>query len=450
MPVNRTQIELLRKLLRHGATERATKMVQKYRATEIAEIFSALSPAEQRTFADVLYSQGNLAKTIMELPEGLLPELLERMSPHKIAQMIQRLPSDDAVDVLGVLDEAGQEQVLSELPVLLRERLEHLRTYPPETAGSLMTSEMLTLSEELTVEQAIETIRQHGEESEFVFYVYVINDTGTFVGVVPIRRLILAQPTRLIGDLMVTNPVAVHAMDDQEEVASLTARYNLLAVPVVDETFTLLGVITVDDVIDVLQSEATEDMYLMQGLSDEDRVYSPVRVSVQKRFPWMVLNLCTAFLAAFVIGLFEESIAQAVVLVTFMPIVAGMGGNSGTQTLTVITRAIALGELSFSDGKQAVLKQATIGLINGIGVGLLTGGVAWAWKGNPTLGVVLFMAMVFNLLIAGLAGAAVPLLLKSLNLDPALGGGVIVTTFTDVCGFMAFLGLATIFLQYLI
>lgn len=450
MPVNRTQIELLRKILRHGATERATKMVQKFRATEIAEIFSALSPAEQRTFADVLYSQGNLAKTIMELPEGLLPALLERMSHHKIAQMIQRLPSDDAVDVLGVLDEEIAEQVLGELPTLLRERLEHLRTYPPETAGSLMTSEMLTIVEDFTVEQAIETIREHGDQSEFVFYVYVINDTGTFVGVVPIRRLILAQPTRRVGDLMVTNPVAVHALDDQEEVASLTARYNLLAVPVVDESFALLGVITVDDVIDVLQSEATEDMYLMQGLSDEDRVYSPVSVSVQKRFPWMVLNLFTAFLAASVIGLFEKAIAQAVVLVTFMPIVAGMGGNSGTQTLTVITRAIALGELSFSDGKQAILKQASIGLINGIGVGILTGGIAWMWKGNPYLGVVLFMSMVVNLLIAGLAGAAVPLLLKTLNLDPALGGGVIVTTFTDVCGFLAFLGLATLFLPHLI
>ena len=450
MPVNQTQIELLRKLLRHGATERVLRIVQKFRSVEIAEIFGYLSPAEQRLFADMLYTQGNLAKTILELPEGLISTVLERLNDHKIAIMLERLAPDDAVFIVSLLDNDQAESIIKQVKSPQRERIEHLRTYPPETAGSLMTSEMLTLQEALSVEQAIAQIRQHGERSEFVFYIYVVNDTGAFVGVVPIRRLIISQPDRPIGELMVTNPIAVHAMDDQEKVANLTAQYNLLAVPVVDDTFKLLGVITVDDVIDVLQSEATEDMYLMQGLSDEDRVYSPISTSVQKRFPWMVLNLCTAFMAAFVIRFFEDSIAKAVVLVTFMPIVAGMGGNSGTQTLTVITRAIALGELSFSDGKTAILKQASIGFINGAGIGLLTGAVAWIWKSNPYLGLVLFTAMVLNLAIAGLAGAAVPLILKALNFDPALGGGVIVTAFTDVCGFLAFLGLATVFLQYLV
>lgn len=450
MPVNMTQVEMLRKLLRHGATERVVRITSKFRPAEIADVFGMLSPGEQRQFVDVLFEHGNLADILLELPEGILEELMDRISDERLTSLLNDMATDDAVFVLTLLDDDRVDPILRAVEPIHRERIEHLRTYPPKTAGSLMTSEMVIIEESLTVEQAIDEIRKHGEESEFIFYVYVTSVASTFVGVVPIRRLISAKPKRLVGEIMVTNPIAVNAMDHQEEVAAITARYNLLAVPVVDANFKLLGVITVDDVIDVLQDEATEDMYLMQGLSDEDRVYSPMSKSVRKRFPWMVLNLGTAFLAASVIGFFEASIAKAVVLATFMPVVAGMGGNGGTQTLTVITRGIALGELSFSDGKSAVLKQFGIGFINGAGVGMLTGLVAWFWKGNPYLGAVLFLAMMINMSIAGLAGAAVPLLLKALGLDPALGGGVIVTTFTDVFGFMAFLGLSTLFIQHLV
>ena len=450
MTVNDTQIEMLRKLLRHGATERVTRILERFRSAEIAEVFGYLSPAEQRQLMDVLFAQGKLANILLELPEGVLVEVLARTESARIGTLLNDMAPDDASFAVGLLDEERVDEILSHVAPSQRERIEHLRTYPAESAGSLMTSQMVVLGEELTVEQAIAQIREIGEDSEFIFYVYVTNESGIFLGVVPIRRLVLARPQRPLHEIMITNPVAVSATDDQEIVAEFTARYNLLAVPVVDESFRLLGVITVDDVIDVLQAEATEDMYLMQGLSDEDRVYAPVSRSVRKRFPWMVLNLGTAFLASFVIGLFEASISRVVILATFMPIVAGMGGNGGTQTLTVVTRAIALGELSFAEGKVAILKQLSIGLINGFGVGLLTGAVAWFWKGNAYLGLVLFLALMVNLTIAGLVGAAVPLVLKALNLDPALGGGVIVTTFTDVCGFMVFLGLATVFIQHLV
>lgn len=451
MAVNHTQIELLRKLLRHGATERVVRILEKFRPAEIAEIFGYLAPAELRTFVDVLFAHGDIANILLELPEGILDqEILPTLTERQIASLLDQMAPDDAHSIVELLDEDRVESILEIVKPVQRERIEHLRTYPPDSAGSMMTSQMLILDESMTAHEAIGAIREHGETSEFVFYVYVTNQAGMFVGVVPIRRLIMARPDQPIAEFMVSNPIAVFALDDQEEVAAITARYNLLAVPVVNESFNLLGVITVDDVIDVLQEEATEDMYLMQGLSDEDRVYSPVSKSVRKRFPWMVFNLFTAFAAASVIGLFEASIAEAVVLATFMPVVAGMGGNGGTQTLTVVTRAIALGELEFAEGRIAIFKQFSIGLINGAGVGLLTGAVAWLWKGNAVLGGVLFLAMILNLAIAGLVGAAVPLLLKTLNLDPALGGGVIVTTFTDVCGFLAFLGLATAFLPYLV
>ena len=450
MSINVTQIELLRKLLRHGATDRVVRILEKFRPSDIAAMVGSLSPGELRAFLTVLFEHGDVASILLELPDGILRDILESSPEDRVVFLLDQLAPDDALFVTSLMPQERVDTLLLKVIPKQRERIEHMRRYPPKTAGSLMTSQMVTVDESLTAQEAIATVRAHAQDTEFIFYLYVVNDAHTFLGVLPIRRLISAPPQAPVREIMVSNPIAIFATADQEEVARMTAQYNLLAVPVVDENFKLLGAITVDDVIDVLRAEATEDMYLMQGLSDEDRVYSPVSQSVKKRFPWMVLNLFTAFGAAAVIGLFEESIAQVVVLATFMPVVAGMGGNGGTQTLTVVTRAIALGELSFEEGRVAILKQFAIGLINGAGVGVLTGLVAWAWKGNMVLGAVLFVAMILNLAIAGFVGAAVPLLLKTLNLDPALGGGVIVTTFTDVGGFMAFLGLATVFLSYLV
>ena len=380
---------------------------------------------------------------------GDITQRAQRSEFTAAGAFMDRLAADDAAFFVGRLDKERVEAVLSYTEVHHRHRIEHIRMYPPESAGSLMTGDMLTLKENVNVRDAIEEIRASAPSSEFIFYVYVVNDAGTFLGVVPIRRLITARASATLSEVMVSDPIAVRATDDQEVVADLTARFNLLAVPVVDEQFKLLGVITVDDVIDVLTQEATEDMYLMQGLSGEDRVYSPVTTSIRKRFPWMVLNLGTAMASASVVGLFEESIAEVVILATFMPVVAGMGGNGGTQTLTVITRGIALGELEFADAKSAIMKQMAVGLAVGLGVGAITAMVGWLWKGNPFLVLVLCAAMILTQTIAGFAGAAVPLFLKTINQDPALGGGVIVTTFTDVCGFFTFLGLATLFIDYL-
>lgn len=449
MAVNDLQIELVRKMIRHGARDRVVRMLDKFRPAELAVLFAHLSPAEQRTFIDILFVQKTAAKTLSELPDGILGEILGILEDAKVGKMLERLAPDDAAFFVSLLDPERVEAVIKHTEPHHRERIEHIRMYPPESAGSLMTSEMLTLRDDVNVRDAIEAIREKAPTSEFIFYVYVVNEAGTFLGVVPIRRLITASATATLSDVMVVDPIAVPATADQEEVVELTARYNLLAVPVVDDNFKLLGVITVDDVIDVIQQEATEDMYLMQGLSEEDRVYSPISTSIRKRFPWMVLNLGTALLSATVVGAFEESITELVILATFMPVVAGMGGNGGTQTLTVVTRGIALGELEFSDAKSAIFKQMTVGLVIGVGVGSITAALAWVWKGTPALGLVLCAAMVLNLAIAGFAGAAVPLFLKAINQDPALGGGVIVTTCTDVSGFLAFLGLATIFMEYL-
>ncbi len=263
------------------------------------------------------------------------------------------------------------------------------------------------------------------------------------------RRLVAARADKPVGELAMADPVAALASAPAEEAARLVQRYNLLAVPVVDEERRLLGIITVDDILDVIQEQATRTAYGLAGLSEDDRMAAPILRSVRKRLPWMVANLATAFLASWVVGLFEQSIAKVVALATFMPIVAGMGGNGGTQALTVVTRGIAIGELELISAMRAVWKEVVVGVAIGALTGLLTGAVAWPWTHQFALGFVLFAAMIINMAIAGLTGAAIPLMLRLFKLDPALGAGVIVTTFTDVFGYGSFLGIATLLLKYL-
>jgi magnesium transporter len=346
--------------------------------------------------------------------------------------------------------EERRQTVLSQLPAPVRAELEKAELYPESSAGRVMMTNFVALDEKMTAEEAIDSLRSRADDDESILYLYVVDDQRSLRGVVPIRRLVSAPPARMIRDLMIPDPVGVQVDADQEEVAQIVARYDLLAVPVTDVDGHMLGVITVDDVIDVITEEATEDMYHLAGLSEEDRVFSPAHHSVRKRLPWMLVNLGTAFLAAWVVGLFERTIEQVVALAFFMPVVAGMGGNGGTQALTVITRGIALGEIEFSSGARAALKELAVGLVMGAVTGLVSAGIAYAAVGNAVIGVALFFAMLVTMAVAGLLGAAVPLLLKAVRQDPALGAGVIVTTFTDVFAFFSFLGIGTLLLDRLV
>ncbi len=442
--------EVLRKLLRAGARTRVERLIDRLHPPDIAEILPVLDPTELRPVVDILFSAQRAARTLRELPREVLPGVLELLDDGQIAQMVVRIPPDDAVGFLEVLPEERREQIASALPDSHRSELQRLLSYPESSAANRMTTRVLAVPESTTAQEAIDAIRRHTEEEvEQIFYLYVTDDAGRLRGVVPIRKLVTCPPTRPIADVMIHDPVAVRATADQEEAAQLAGKYNLLAVPVVDDDRRLLGVITIDDVIDVIKEEATEDMYRMVGLIEEEHIYTPLPRVVGRRLPWMVVNLLTAFLASWVVGLFESSIHKVSVLAVFMPIVAGMGGNGGTQTLTVITRGIALGEIGLEAGMRAMLREMLVGLAIGLATGLLTAVGAYAWRGSAALGLVLLLAMIVNMVIAGLSGAAVPLVLRALKQDPALGSGVIVTTFTDVFGFLSFLGLATLLIRYL-
>jgi magnesium transporter len=437
----------LRRLLASGVLTRAERLLAKMPPADVAPLLSDLTADETRTVIELLFRQRRAARVLRELPNEMLPQIFDAVADQRLADVLGRLEIDDLLELVEWLPEERRKEVLSRLPAHSLDELHKAELYPESSAGRVMTTNFVALDEKMTAQEAIDSIRAIGDGDESILYLYVVDEDRALRGVVPIRRLVAAPPGRPVGEIMIREPVSVRAEADQEEVADIVRRYDLLAAPVVDVDNRMLGVITVDDVIDVITEEATEDMYHLAGLSEEDRVFSPAPTAIRKRMPWMLVNLATCFLAAWVVGLFERTIAQVVTLAAFMPVVAGMAGNGGTQSLTIITRGIALGELEFSTGLRAAAKELAVGLVIGATTGLVSALVAYLWHGSPVLGLALFLAMVIAMAVSGLMGAAVPLSLKALRQDPALGSGVIVTTFTDVFAFFTFLGIATLLLD---
>jgi len=441
--------EVVRELIRTATPDRVLRVIGRSHPADIALLFKDLEPAEVRKLFELLLSVRRVAKTLMELPPELLPDILVNIEDEKLVKMLVWADPDDEVTFIDSLPEERRERVLALVDPDRRERVKQFIGYPEGTVGRIMTPDLLALPPDTTAQGAIDKIRERGELETF-FYLYVVDESEKLLGVVPIRSLVIAPRDRTLAEMMIADPVHAQVSMDQEEAARIVSKYELLALPIVDKEGRLAGMITVDDVIDIIDEETTKDMYKMAGLEEEDRIFSRPGLSIQKRLPWMGFNLLTAMLAAFVVGLFEGTIEEAVALAIFMPVVAGMGGNGGIQTVTVMVRGIALGELAFSTTWRVVLKEVTVGIVMGAIIGTLVAFIAYLWKGNPMLGLVLALAMMINLFVASLAGTLIPLALKQLNLDPALGSGVVVTTFTDVFGFLSFLGLATIFLRYLV
>jgi magnesium transporter len=453
MPQRKLDVVLdsVKRLQRMGAMSNLVNLLQKQHPADLAQLFSELPEKErQSTFSTLAERNSKLA---MEALSELGPEagaaLLAERSAEEIVKLMQELPSDDAAAIIDYLPE--------ELSAAVLELLQHkkaggevgeLLEYAEQTAGRIMNPKVFALAEDMTAGEAI-TALQGSRDVEMVFYLYVIDVRRHLVGVVSLRRLLLVPPATPLKRIMTTDLISVRVDMDQEEVARQVASYNLLAIPVVDEENKLVGIITVDDVIDVIKDEATEDVYRLAGVAGDDRVFSRPIESLRKRVPWLQVNLVTAFIAAFVVGLFEDTIAKVTVLAMFMPVVAGMGGNAATQTLTVIVRGIALGELTWANTRKALFKEAAVGVGNGLATGMVAALVVLIWKGDPTLGLIIGAAMVINMFVAAIAGTLIPLSLRALKVDPALASSVFITTLTDVFGFLSFLGLATVFIRFL-
>jgi magnesium transporter len=443
-------LDSVKRLLRIGATANLLNLLQKQHPADLAQVFSELPDKEREAAFSLLADRnGRLAmEAISELGPEAGASLLATRPAEDTAKLAQEIPSDDAAALIDNLPEELSAAVLDLMRPKESGIVENLLEYAEQTAGRIMNPHVFALNEDMTVGEAI-TELQNNRDVEMVFYLYVVDDRHHLVGVTSLRRLLLVAPATPLKRIMTSDLISARVDTDQEEVARQVASYNLLAIPVVDEENKLVGVITVDDVIDVIKDEATEDIYRLAGVSGDERVFTPAGESLRKRLPWLGVNLVTAFLAASVVGLFEGTIQQVTALAVFMPIVAGMGGNAATQTLTVIVRGIALGELSWVNSRKALLKEAVVGIGNGVVLGVVAALVAWITRGSPVLGILLCAAMIINMFVAATAGTLVPLGLRAANIDPALASSVFITTMTDVFGFASFLGLATIFLRYL-
>jgi magnesium transporter len=445
-------LDSVKRLQRMGATANLVNLLQKQHPADLAQLFSELPEKDRHAaFAVLVERNSRLAmEALSELgPEGGASLLADR-SAEEIVKWMQELPSDDAAAIIDYLPKELSAAVLEQLHKKpAGGDVGDLLEYPEQTAGRIMNPKVFALSEDITAGEAITAV-QSARDVEVVFYLYIIDNRRHLVGVASLRRLLLVPPTTPLKRIMTTDIISVRADMDQEEVARQVASYNLLAIPVVDEENKLVGVITVDDVIDVIKDEATEDVYRLAGVSSDDRVFTRPTESLRKRLPWLLVNLVTAFVAASIVSIFTGTIAILPIVAVLMPVVAGMGGNAATQTLTVIVRGIALGELTWGNTRKALLKEAAVGLGNGVACGVLGALIVTAFtRGDWLLGVVLGMAMIINMFVAATAGTVIPLLLRALKVDPALASSVFITTLTDMFGFFSFLGLAHVFVSYL-
>ena len=407
----------------------------------------------------------------MELDQEQQHEVLKALTPEASAGILEHMEPEDAAGVYGEMEAPALSEILDEAPPdvavdLLKqlpdeqsqealkgmeevEDVTSLLEYADESAGGIMTPEYVSVRDGMTAAIALDRLRILGPEAEDIGYLVIVDEGGKLVGSLSVTRLALARPNALVRDIMDPEVAYVTAGTDQEECAHLMERYDLKYLPVVDTEHRLIGVILVDDLVDVLEEEATEDMYNMTGIGRE-RLFGPLPSSMRRRLPWLSLNLATTILAALVVSAFEDTIAKVVALAVFLPVVAGQGGIGGTQTLTLVIRGIALGDIPGRRAYRLLIREMLLGLVHGLLLGVVIGLLVYWWKGNLMLGVVLGVAMVGNMVVAGLAGASVPLVLRLLRLDPALGSAVLVTTVTDVVGFSLFLGIATILVNSLL
>ncbi len=433
-----------------GDVERVRDLVGRLHYADIADLLEHLSTDERHLFLEI--SQGDLDPEIfLELDEAVRDQLIDQLGVEYIAAALSELETDDAVTVVDELNDDEQEQVLSAIPASDRRLIEEGLAYPEDSAGRLMQREVMTVPQFWNVGETIDYMRDYAEGEQAsslpdMFYdIFVVDPSHKPLGSIPLSRLLQAKRPVAVTDLMTPELKLIPVDMDQEDVAYLFSQRDLVSAPVIGEGGRLVGAITIDDVVDVIHQEHEEDIMRMGGVREDD-LYAAAADTAKARFSWLLVNLVTAVVASAIIGLFEGSLEQMVALAVLMPIVASMGGNAGTQTLTVAVRALAMKDLTATNATRVIGKELIVGGLNGIIFAVITGGVAWVWFGNLALGAVIAAAMVINMVVAGFAGTTIPLMLERAGIDPAIASSVFLTTVTDVVGFAVFLGLAAAFL----
>ena len=440
-------LEKIRAELSEGNWDEVTSLLESLRRSDQADIFSDMQPEQQQEILPLLNPE-NSADILEELEDEDVFEIANRMETDSLVEIVDEMEPDEAADLLGDISSEQAEEVLQRIDE--SDEVRYLLEHPDETAGGVMTALDVRIQQDMTVDEAIWHLRHLSPTSENIYYLFVQDEQDLLVGVVSLRDLVVAKPGTIIRAIMDQDPISIQVAADQEEAARLMQRYDLLALPVVDDEGKLVGMITYDDLLDVLEDEATEDIYRLGGIPKEQPADVPLFAAMKTRLPWLVLNLVTALISATVLSLFENTIAQVAVLAAFFPIVAGVSGSAATQTLTVTVRGLALGDIAPKEGLRTLVRELLLGLVNGISIGLLVAVIALIWKGTPLLGLVVGASTMLNMLCAGLAGVIVPLLMQQLKFDPALASPILVTTTTDTLGYFFYLGLATLMIASLV
>ncbi|MGA7878447.1 MAG: magnesium transporter [Desulfoferrobacter sp.] len=447
--VEKHELDQLREWIGLEDRDALLQIFEDLHPADAAERLAALSPQEVAKYIELVGAPDAL--TVFEfVPFEIQKEALLELPRSTVAELISLMSPDDRADLVEELDEKTQERLLSLIIKAERQNILKLITYPEDSAGAYMTTDYALLRPDATIRAALDQLRFQATKKETIYYVYIVDHARRLIGFVSLRDLIMARPDIQVNDIMHRNVISVQFDEDIEDVAKEMSHYDFLAMPVVDADARLIGIITYDDVFDIMNEEATEDMYLLANLDTDEKVFSPLPRSVKLRVPWLLVNLCTALVASYTVSVFSETISSFVVLASLMPIVAGIGGNAGTQSLTVVVRALALGEIKVEGNWRVLVKQIGVGLFSGLICGFVMAGIAYFWHKNLWLSAILWMAMTANLIIAGLVGSMVPIALRKLRLDPALGSSIFVTMATDTGGFFIFLGLSTLLLHHLI
>ncbi len=441
-----SQLDKVSALLRSGRLNPVRQLLKALTPGEIAHLLESMPP-NQRKLVWGLVDSDVSGDVLVELGEEARAGLIEGMGTGELLDATEGMETDDLADLVQTLPETITEELLKRMTFSDRQRLESVLAYDEDTAGGLMNTDTVTVRSDVTIDVVLRYVRARGELPDHTDALMVVNRFGYYLGTLPLTRLVTSDASRTVEEVMDKEAPAIPADTPKSEVASIFEKRDLVSAAVVDDAGRLLGRITIDDVVDVLRDEAGHNLLSHAGLNEEDDIFAPVIPCTQRRAVWLGVNLLTALLASWVIGQFQDTLQKVVALAVLMPVVASMGGIAGTQTLTLVIRGLALDQVTRDNRGWLLFKELAVGFLNGLIWAAVVAWISILWFGDYQIGAIIAAAMVINMLVAALAGVTIPLVLRSLSIDPALAGGVVLTTITDVIGFLVFLGLATIFLR---
>ena len=440
---NKILVDSVKRLLRRGAISHLAKIVNNTHGADLSVLFRSLSLAQQHKLFGMITDVEQKGILFSELEEDIFQDLIEDIPIEAIVEILESMPADDVADIIGRLPEDRSQDILDKMKKAESEEVEDLLRYDDDTAGGIMVPDFIALKEDVTASEAIESLQKEHSDVEMAFYLYVVDEYGKLVGVSSLRQLVVVAPETPLKEFMSTDVISVQIDMDQEEVARIVARYDILAVPVVDDANRLAGVVTVDDVIDIIRKEATEDILKMAGAGEEFVETKSIFKSTRIRLPWLFASCIGGIFAFFIIGKFESTILKYAYLAAFIPVIMGMGGNIGTQSSTIVVRGLATGRLHVRDIWSVVLKELSVGIILGIVYGLIIGSVAQLRYSMVALAISVTLAVISSMSIAALVGSMVPMGFARINIDPAVATGPFVTTAIDIISVFFYFMIAT-------